>query len=212
MSTNFRFKVWHYSGALLFETMWPTGQELNEVLWQQYPVGHYKEKPITNLKMEGIKPSQPQASTQAYRPPNERGIEITSTKPIGGSVGGDRKPNKKKGPKQMTDNSGDNGASASRSKARASKFNFKGKAENGDTTADGNDESATTIVEPPAAANLSPEAIEKLKRAKNVNKKLREISKLKSRKDNGEHLELNQMNKIKMEAELKKELEGLKVS
>lgn len=64
------FKVWHYSGALLHETLWPTGQELLEVIWQQYPIGFYKEKPITNTKMEGIKSSQPQASTQAYRPPN----------------------------------------------------------------------------------------------------------------------------------------------
>lgn len=203
--------------------MWPTGQELYEVMWQQYPVGHFKEKPITNLKMEGIKPSQPQASSQAYRPPNERGIKITPSKPTA-SVASDRKSNKKKGPPKpaatATANPTDDAAAqppvtASRRQLRASKFNSKVKGENGDGTGLGSEEPATIdgrAESPAVAANLSPEAIENLKRARNVNKKLREISKLKSRKEHGEHLEINQINKIKMEADLKKELEGLQVS
>ena len=64
--------MWHYSGALLHETLWPSGQELLEVTWQKHIEGTYKENPITNEKIEGIKSSQPEASKQVYQPPNVR--------------------------------------------------------------------------------------------------------------------------------------------
>lgn len=66
------FKVWHYSGALLHETSWPSGQELLEVVWQTFPDGTFEEQPITDDKIEGIKPSQPQSSKAVYVPPNVR--------------------------------------------------------------------------------------------------------------------------------------------
>lgn len=66
------FKIWHYSGALLHETLWPAGQELLDVVWQKYSDGIFKEPVISSIKVEGIKPSQAVASTQAYRPPNVR--------------------------------------------------------------------------------------------------------------------------------------------
>lgn len=64
--------MWHYSGALLHETMWEQGQELYGVEWQKFPDGHFKENPISRAKVEGIKSSQPTASKQAYQPPNVR--------------------------------------------------------------------------------------------------------------------------------------------
>lgn len=67
------FKVWHYSAALLHETTWVEGQELLEVVWQKYAEGVYKEKPISNVKVQGIQSSQPQASKAVYVPPNARG-------------------------------------------------------------------------------------------------------------------------------------------
>lgn len=67
------FKVWHYSGALLHETTWATGQEMLEVIWQKYYEGVHKEKPITNEKVQGIQSSQPQASKAVYVPPNASG-------------------------------------------------------------------------------------------------------------------------------------------
>ncbi|KAL5292175.1 EIF2A family protein [Megaselia abdita] len=66
------FKVWHYSGALLHETMWEQGQELYGVEWQKFADGFFKENPISRAKVEGIKSSQPTASKQAYQPPNVR--------------------------------------------------------------------------------------------------------------------------------------------
>lgn len=48
LSFSFRtgngFKVWHYSGSLLHESMWPTGQELLQVIWQRYADGTFTEK------------------------------------------------------------------------------------------------------------------------------------------------------------------------
>lgn len=74
------FKVWHYSGALLHETVWPSGQELLQVIWQQYPEGTSTEPTISNVKVQGIQPSQPQSSTTKYVPPNIRsGGAISAT-------------------------------------------------------------------------------------------------------------------------------------
>lgn len=66
------FKMWHYSGALLHETLFPAGHELYDVQWQKYPSATFPEPVIKSEKIEGIKSSIPQASTQVYRPPNVR--------------------------------------------------------------------------------------------------------------------------------------------
>lgn len=52
---------------LLHETMWPTGEELLSVCWQTFPRGTFKESVLNNTKVQGIQPSQPIASKQAYR-------------------------------------------------------------------------------------------------------------------------------------------------
>jgi translation initiation factor 2A len=66
------FKIWHYSGALLYENLFAEKQELYELVWQQYPDGFWKEPEITEKKVEGIQSVQPQASTKKYVPPNIR--------------------------------------------------------------------------------------------------------------------------------------------
>lgn len=68
----YRFKVYHYSGALLHETLWPQGQELLGIEWQQYADNTFAEPKITKAKHEGIKSSQPEASKKAYTPPHLR--------------------------------------------------------------------------------------------------------------------------------------------
>lgn len=78
------FKIWHYSGALLHETNWPEGQELYEVTWQKYADSVYSEKPITNVKVQGIQSSQPQASKAKYVPPNVRDGSVLSSSPRAG--------------------------------------------------------------------------------------------------------------------------------
>ncbi|XP_065362419.1 eukaryotic translation initiation factor 2A [Calliphora vicina] len=66
------FKVYHYSGALMHETIWPQGQELLAVEWQQVAENTFKEPVITKVKHEGIKSSQPEASKKVYTPPHLR--------------------------------------------------------------------------------------------------------------------------------------------
>ncbi|XP_075163748.1 eukaryotic translation initiation factor 2A [Haematobia irritans] len=75
------FKVYHYSGALMHETIWPQGQELLAVEWQQFAENTLAEPTITKAKQEGIKSSQPQASAMAYTPPHLRGNKKQTIEP-----------------------------------------------------------------------------------------------------------------------------------
>ncbi|XP_064456682.1 eukaryotic translation initiation factor 2A-like [Ornithodoros turicata] len=63
-------KVWHYTGSLQHEYMWPANEELWDAQWQ--PGGSFEAKPITYVPVAGIQSSQPQASKQVYRPPGAR--------------------------------------------------------------------------------------------------------------------------------------------
>lgn len=52
--------------------MWPQGQELLGIEWQQFADKTFSEPKITKAKHEGIKSSQPEASKKAYTPPHLR--------------------------------------------------------------------------------------------------------------------------------------------
>lgn len=54
------YKIWHYTGTLLYERFWNKQDELWEVVWQNYPSSVFPEKPICYKAVEGIAPSQPQ--------------------------------------------------------------------------------------------------------------------------------------------------------
>lgn len=54
-----RFKIWHYTGTLLYERPWNKQEELWEVLWQKFPPGIFKAPVIRYKPVEGIQPSQP---------------------------------------------------------------------------------------------------------------------------------------------------------
>lgn len=56
----------------MHETIWPQGQELLAVEWQQFAENTLKEPVITKVKHEGIKSSQPEASKKVYTPPHLR--------------------------------------------------------------------------------------------------------------------------------------------
>lgn len=75
------FKIWHYSGSLLFEMMWPEKQELLELAWQKHPEGTFKENDVSYNKVDGIQSVQKQASDKKYVPPNVRafGEDATSS-------------------------------------------------------------------------------------------------------------------------------------
>lgn len=191
--------------------MWPEGQELLEVIWQTYPSGKFTEKPITNIKLEGIKSTQPQASAQAYKPPNARGINITPTRtstnndnriPGAAPPKSNRKDRRNQRPVSFSKNRSDENNDASNNE-----------------TAQSIDAQSQTFrplsrdnAKKSNRPNSQPEDPEKLKRKKALNKKLSDISKLKMRREKGEHLELNQIQKIDSEAALIKELNDLKIT
>lgn len=191
--------------------MWPDGQELLEVVWQTYPSGTFTEKPITNIKLEGIKSTQPQPSNQAYKPPNARGINIT---PI--------RPSTANNDNRIPGAAPKSGRKDRRNQRAANYSKNKNSDETDDAsnneTAQSNDAqsqrfrpiSRDSVRKPNKPSQ--PEDPEKVKRIKALNKKLADISKLKNRREKGEHLELNQIQKIDSEASLIKELNDLKIT
>lgn len=282
------FKVWHYSGALLHETAWPAGQELYQVIWQKYPDNVFKEKPISNVKVQGIEPSQPVSSKAVYVPPNIRsgsGIPIgTSSRggapdrgpipglPIGYKVSqGQRKKDRNAKKKEadgakLNSDSSINPILRSGSKTQANANDEETQAQNRKRNArrsprqpnnqnhtNGNGTSSHSIIDSntnfnanvnanesssveqasfdsidsqdkskrerrPRNRQRKPDGVtattgdpEKEKRMRTVQQKLRDITKLKARRENGENLEANQLSKISSETELIKELNALKV-
>lgn len=177
------------------------GQELYDVVWQRFPAGVFTAQPIVaNQKIEGIKSSQPLASTEPYRPPGARGIIIPPLSTTGASKTTGSSPyqkNRKRPTNQFRNKHVVDPASVSAPELS------NGAVPSATPTGNG----ATATKKP-----LSPQELEKIKRVKVVNKKLSDISKLKSRKEKGEHLETNQLAKITSEADLLKELKELKVT
>lgn len=181
------FKVWHYSGALLYEMMWPEKQELLELAWQKYPTGTFKEGVISYDKVEGIKSVQAQASEKKYVPPNVRnmGADSSSPAPVAyGAIPGlppGYVSSKNAGHKQKPKN-----------------INAKKEVSSGPVGG-----SVTTN---------DPKMDEDRKKASAIRKKLKDIKILKEKQEKGEKLDKQQLNKISTESELTKELSALKLS
>lgn len=201
------FKIWHYSGTLLYERPWNEQEQLWEVLWQTFPSSTFPEKAISYKAVEGIAPSQPQASKQAYRPPSARGETITfklhddeefgikptpESNPSKAALKAKKKREAKKAKKELE-------ASAS------SQSQCENSTTNGQVTA-----STKSNTVPRNTVNLpDPDDPEKSKKIKKIKSKLDQITKLKEQLSAGKQLEINQLDKIKKEADLLKELEEL---
>ncbi|XP_076659679.1 eukaryotic translation initiation factor 2A [Halictus rubicundus] len=176
------FKIWHYTGTLLYERPWNEQEELWEVLWQTFPPNTFPEKAISYKAVEGIAPSQPQASKQAYRPPTARGVSLPF-----------EIPNCPFGKKKKT----------------AKKKTKKDKKEEG---AASSSPSTNGQVASTNSQNLVPQCLDEVERSKKIKKikaKLDQITKLKEQLEAGKQLEINQLDKIKKEADLLNEMEKL---
>jgi translation initiation factor 2A len=182
------FKIWHYSGALLFELIWPEKQELLELQWQKYPEGTFRETPISYAKLEGIQSVQKQASDKKYVPPNVRNFgedSPTAYTPVAqGPIPG-LPP----------------GYTSSKSQAA------KGKQPNGN-----NNRAKKPAQAAGGAAGDNDKNDEERKKATAIKKKLKDIRILKEKLEKGEKLDKNQLNKVSSEGELTKELTALKLS
>ncbi|XP_017042373.1 eukaryotic translation initiation factor 2A [Drosophila ficusphila] len=233
------FKVYHYSGALLHETMWPQGQELLGIEWQQFADKTFSEPKITKAKHEGIKSSQPEASKKAYTPPHLRLLKegknpekylpqptIPGLAPAAaaGGANGNKRNNKNKARSARKDGNVVNGGEADSAPAEASEpsapnaqqalVSIAGEEQGQRPTPRHKfqqDNAADQQQSPPGQAN-GQNVSEKDRKIRSVAKKLSDIKKLKVRRSQGESLELNQLNKIKMEAQYLDELKALKLS
>lgn len=189
LRVNNGFKIWHFSGALLLELPCVVNEELYDLAWKKYPKYTFKE-PKTSEKVQGIASSQPIASKQAYVPPSLRNRPTNSKLHNVGEKahkpGGDSAPSK---------------AALKLKKKREAK-----KAKKVDDDAEKDSVTAVSSVQ----INLSGDP-EKDKKLKNLKKKLDAIKKLKEQQAQGKLLEINQLAKIKGEADLIKELQQLQV-
>jgi len=189
------YKIWHYSGTLVHESLTPSGEELYDVMWKKYPLDAFKEPVISNEKVQGIVSKEIKASTQAYRPPSARNKPTVAFKlhdddEPAGKAGVDAAVSKKV--LQMR-------------KKRAAK---KAKKEEEDKTGTGGAVGGGNVkasVKSNVQVTLTGD-VEVDKKIKNIKKKLDDIAKLKHEQTEGKILEVNQMTKIASEQDLIKEL------
>jgi len=232
------FKVWHYSGALLHETLWPEKQELWEVAWQVIPSDNFLEPIISEEKIEGIQSSQPQVSTQKYVPPCIRdNLTSIDEKYIPGLPPGyqAKKANQRRatlaGPFLEVPGQGGQRRNSYQQR-RGSRQNEKPETARRPSTASGEKPSqktngtrrnskrpstAATIDEIPSSLAInntsgSSNKAEKDPRISKIHKKLREIRILKEKQEKGDKLDGNQMQKLQSEQELVTELSALKLA
>lgn len=218
------FKIWHYSGALLFELLWPDKQELYELVWQKYSENAFNEPKVSTTRIDGIQSSQPQASAKKYVPPNIRHLEESGGNsfvglhqppvqgPIPGLPPGYTSSVVKKNQQQIKS-----------SQKKQKTYKTQPNVENKQQYAEGENQiqkqqqqknklsktNENIINDSELKSQLSDEDKKKISAIK---KKLKDIKQLKEKQENGERLDNNQMKKVSMESELNKELEALKIS
>ncbi|CAH1403403.1 unnamed protein product [Nezara viridula] len=187
------FKMWHYSGTLLYERPWNKQEELWEVCWQNFPDGTFKPPLISYKPVEGIAPTQPQASKEVYRPPVARGLTVNF------------KLHEDETPPQQSQQS-----------KTALKLKKKREAKKAAKAAQ-HDQSperppTTGAVNNGLKAHLEEFTTDdpvKMKKIGRLRSKLMEIERLKEQQKSGRQLEINQLEKIKKEDQLLSELRSL---
>ncbi|XP_063703952.1 eukaryotic translation initiation factor 2A-like [Culicoides brevitarsis] len=232
------FKIWHYSGALLHETLWPEKQELWEVAWQNFPEDTFAQPVITDEKIEGIQSSTPQASKAKYVPPSLRNL------PPGTDLDEKYIPGLPAGYKSSPNGASTNGRTPTgtknfRNNNQQRRPNRKSEGKDGETpkkenkpqrpfTAGGErtpkngrqmkQRPETAVITnghsendaPPVKA--TPEKVEKDPKMAKIHKKLREIRILKDKQEKGDKLDGNQKQKLESELQLVQELSALKLA
>ncbi len=194
------FKIWHYTSSLLHEApLEPTTDELWEVSWQNDPELGAKDFQVQFKPVAGIAPMQPQASKQAYRPPGMR------NKPASKLHDEDElAENEKKGSGEPMSKS------AAKNKKRREAQRKKKEEEAGQETRASNAE-VTSAEDGVSAAFVPTGDVEKDKKLRKLHDKLQQIQKLKQQQREGKQLELNQLEKIKKEADFVAEMKALKM-
>ncbi|XP_058244495.1 eukaryotic translation initiation factor 2A [Hemibagrus wyckioides] len=194
------YKIWHYTGTVLYKQETPAGKELWEVVWQPFLPGTFPEKPVKYQATASDLGSTEAKPTQAYRPPALR------NKPESSSL----KLHEEEPPQNMKPGAGDKQMSkAALKNQRRREAKKAAKQENK------SDDVPTPASEPPPARETpvtsthgDPETDKKIK---NLKKKLKAIEELKEQQAAGKPMQKNQLEKIQKEAQLLKEIESLEL-
>jgi len=190
------YKVWHYSGSLIHEITFKDSDELWEVDWQ--PSKHRAFKPSKRV-VEGIAPSQPQASKQAYRPPGARGTASTFKLHDNDEL-----------PQNLVKKDPENMSKAAIKNMKRKEAAKKKREEEAAAAAQGGKAGSESKVIPAPAAPASTGDPEKDKKLRKLNDKLASIQKLKQDQAAGKKLEANQLEKINTESAILKDIQILK--
>ena len=73
------YKIWHYTGTVLYKQDTPPGAELWEVLWQPFPEGVFPERPVKYQAAPSELGTTETKPAQAYRPPALRNKPVTAS-------------------------------------------------------------------------------------------------------------------------------------
>jgi translation initiation factor 2A len=183
------FKIWHYTGKVLYKYDVPKQTELWQAKWQTHPEGIFPVPKIVTGVQEAPK-------AQAYRPPSARG---TAEKKL--VIHEDELPQNQR---KNQDN-----LSAAAKKNKKKREAAKAKAQQEPAVVNGASKCPTPAPIPEVASTGDPDIDKKIKAIK---KKLRQIDDLKAKRKDGTQLEKNQLDKLSSEASLLKELQSLQIS
>lgn len=187
------YRIWHYSGTLMYETFTTNHAELWQANWQPAARGAANFAP-SHSKVETQVTEQPKKKAAAYRPPQARGGNTEETKPLQAY---EPASNEKK--------DGEKVALSKNAKKKAAK---KAKAAQEGTVPSAPSQSPPN---PTASAVITGDP-DKDKKIRNLRKKVQAIEKLKEQQASGKTLEKNQLEKIKTLKSIEDELEELEIS
>ncbi|XP_048190844.1 eukaryotic translation initiation factor 2A isoform X2 [Perognathus longimembris pacificus] len=203
LRVNNGYKIWHYTGSVLYKHDVPSNGELWQVSWQPFLDGVFPAKAITYQAVPSEVPSEEPKVATAYRPPALRNKPATNSKlheeeppqNMKPHPGGD-KPLSKTALKNQRKHEA---KKAAKQEARHDKSPDLAPASAPQSTP------RNTISQ---SASGDPEIDRKIK---NLKKKLKAIEQLKEQAATGKQLEKNQLEKIQKETALLQELEDLEL-
>nr|XP_060623707.1 eukaryotic translation initiation factor 2A isoform X1 [Anolis sagrei ordinatus] len=196
------YKIWHYSGSVLYKYEVEQNAELWQVAWQPFLNGVFPAKPIKYHAVPSKVSNDEPKPGQAYRPPALRNKPVTSSK-----------LHEDEPPQNMRPQSKSDDKPLSKTALKNQRKHEAKKVAKQEARAEGDQESAPAVQTalhniPPAVTSGDPEVDKKIK---NLRKKLKAIEQLKDQAATGKQLEKNQLEKIQKEATLLKELENLEL-
>ncbi|XP_034295132.1 eukaryotic translation initiation factor 2A isoform X1 [Pantherophis guttatus] len=198
------FKIWHYTGSVLYRYEVQPNAELWQVTWQPFLDGVFPEKPITYHAVPSKVLNEEPKAAPAYRPPALRNKPLTSSKLHEDEPPQNMRTQSKSGDKPLSKTALKNQKKHEAKKVAKQEARAKGNQEITPAPPVQNESSNTISSETSGDPELE-------KKIKNLKKKLKAIEQLKDQAAAGKQLEKNQMEKIQKEATLLKELEDLEL-